>query len=112
MTKKVDLGFMIPATTSLSVVEQVLMVMREVDIGLRPSTLPPITQVGMVDFWVDLFILVLFMKLFMVMIEVDIGLRIATLLPITTVVNTPYSPQYNFPWGSGVEMIQNIHKRC
>ena len=54
--------------------------MGEVDIVLRPYTIPPITQVGMVDCRVFPFLLVLFMKVFMVMREVDIGLRQATLL--------------------------------
>ena len=61
--------------------------MVEVDIGLRPATLPPITHVGMVDFWVDLLLLVVFMKVFMVIRDMYIGLRPATLLPITMVDN-------------------------
>ena len=88
------------------------MIMGEADIGLRPNTPPPITQVGMVYFWVGMFILVMFIKLFIAMIEMEIGIRTDTLLPITTVVNIPESPQDYFPWGSGGEMIQNSHQRC
>ena len=41
----------------------------------------------MVDFWVALFSLVLFMKVFMVTREVEIGFRTATFFPITMVEN-------------------------
>ena len=87
IVEDVDWGLKIPSTLTLSIVEQMLIVMGEVDICRIPVTLPPIIQVGMVDFWVALFILVLFTKVFMVTREVDIGLRPATFFPITMVNN-------------------------
>ena len=64
-----------PATITLAIVEKVLIVMGEVDIGLRTATLPPITQLDVVDCWVSHFLLVLLTKMFTLMIEVGIGLR-------------------------------------
>ena len=87
MVEDLDCGLKIPSTLTLSIVEQVLMVMGEVDICRIQVTLSPIIQVGMVDFWVALFIIVLFTKVFMVTREVDIGLRPATFFPITMVDN-------------------------
>ena len=49
MMEEGDLGLNIPETLSLRISEKVLMVMGEVDIGLRPCTLPPIIQVLLVD---------------------------------------------------------------
>ena len=60
-----------------------LMVMVEVYKSLRPCTLPPLTQVGVVDFRIALLLLVVFTKAFMVMREVDI-----CLIPATTVTTT------------------------
>ena len=54
------------ATINFTTTEKVLMVMGEVDIGLRPAPFPPIIKVILLDFWVFLF---------MVMREVDICLR-------------------------------------
>ena len=48
------------------------MLMVEVDIGLRPATLPPITQMDMIDCRVYQFLLVLLMKMFMKMREYNI----------------------------------------
>ena len=65
------------------------MVMGEAEIGFILANLPPITQVGVVDFWFYLFLLVL-LKKFMVMKEVIIavtakevylGLNIPVTLP-------------------------------
>ena len=42
------------------------MVMVEMEIGLRPATLLPITQVTMVDFWFCMLLLIIFMKVFIV----------------------------------------------
>ena len=70
MTEEVDLGLKIPLTPTLVILDQVLMVMGEMDIGLRTATLSTINQVVMVDYWVSLLILVLFKKAFMVMREV------------------------------------------
>ena len=44
-------------------------VMGEVDICLIPATLPSTTQVGVVDCWVSLLLIVLLSKVFMVMKE-------------------------------------------
>ena len=52
---------------------------------LRPSTIPPINQVGVVDCWVYHFLLMMLTKMFMVMREVDVCLRPATLPSITQV---------------------------
>ena len=49
---------------------QVLMVTEELDIGLRLTTIHTITQVGVADCWVHIFLLVLFMKVFIVIREV------------------------------------------
>ena len=74
MTEDVDLGLKKPDTIPFKIVQLVLMVMGEVDIGLRPAPLPHIIQVILVHHWG--FILV-------VMREVDIGLIPVTLLHIT-----------------------------
>ena len=42
-------GLKIPDTLPFSIVDKVLIVIGELDIGLRPATLPPITQATMVD---------------------------------------------------------------
>ena len=63
------------------------MVMGEVDICLIPSTILPITQVGILDFRVALLLLVLFTKVFMVVRDVEVGIRPSTLLNINAVDN-------------------------
>ena len=83
------LGLNITANLSFTIAEKVLTVMGEVDIGLRPATPPPITHVGMVDYWVYLLLLVPPTKVFTVMKkvivvvmmeELDLGLkRISTI---------------------------------
>ena len=78
MIQEVDLDLKRPATLPFTIVQKVLMVMVEVDIGLKPSTLSPTIQVGLVYFCV---------YMFMVMIEVYIGLRLSTFLHITTLKN-------------------------
>ena len=55
----------------------------EVYIGIITATIPPITQVAVVDCWLYNFLLVLLTKMFMVMRELEIGLRPATINPIT-----------------------------
>ena len=59
----VNLGLKRPATLTLSMVNEVLMVMGEVDIGIRPDDLPPIPHVGVVDCWFTLVLLVLLNKI-------------------------------------------------
>ena len=77
------MGLKRPGILPLTIVEQVLIVMGDVVIGLIPATFRTITQVGMVYCRVSYFILIFLIKMLMVMREVDIGLRPATLLPIT-----------------------------
>ena len=80
-----NMGHKRPANLTLSIVEQVFMVMVEVDIGLRPATLPYTTQVDVVDCWFYNFLLVLLKKMFMVTRKVGIGIRPSTLPPIIQV---------------------------
>ena len=63
---EVDRGLKRPYNIPKSIVEQVLMVMVEVDIGIRTATIPPITHMGGVYCWVSHFILVLLEKMFTV----------------------------------------------
>ena len=86
--EKVDFGIKMPSTLSFSILDQVLMVMVDVDIGLIAAILPPITQLGVVYLWFSLLLLVLFTKVFMMIREVYISLIPSTFLPITTVDNT------------------------
>ena len=62
-----------PAIIPLTIMEQELMLTGEVDIGIRPATLPPIDQVAVENVLVDKFLLVLLTKLFMVMRYYDIA---------------------------------------
>ena len=59
---EVGIGLNIPATLPVRIVDQESMLTGEVDIGLRPSTLSPITQVAVVDFGVYQFLLFLLKK--------------------------------------------------
>ena len=76
MMQDMKLGINIPVTITFTITDKVLMVMGEVDMGLKSSPFPPIIQVSLVDSYV---------LLFMIMIEVEIGLRPATFIHITTV---------------------------
>ena len=58
MLVKVDLGQKRLATLPISIVEKELMLRVEVDIGLRPSTLPHVIQVTMVYFLLYKFALI------------------------------------------------------
>ena len=49
VTEDVDLGIKRLDTLIFVIVDKILMVMVEVRIDLRPSTLPPIAQVTMLD---------------------------------------------------------------
>ena len=51
MLVKVDVGYKRPNTLPLSIVDKELMLKGELDIGLIPDTLPPITQVIVVYFY-------------------------------------------------------------
>ena len=68
-----DIGLMRPDTLPLTIVKTLLMVVGEVDMCPIPSTIPPMTQVTMVDCCVYLLIFVLFMKLVTTMKEVIVG---------------------------------------
>ena len=57
--KDVDSGLKRPATLHFTLVEKLLMVMVEVDIGLRQSPLPTTIQVILVDFLVYLFMVMI-----------------------------------------------------
>ena len=48
ITEVVNLGLKIIATLPFTIVDKLLMVMGDVDIGLRPSPISPIIQVGLV----------------------------------------------------------------
>ena len=54
---EVDIGLKRPATIPLAIVDQELMLIGEMDLGIIPENIPPITQVGMEDFGVSHFIL-------------------------------------------------------
>ena len=85
--EEVDLYFKRPENITFLITEKVLMVMGEVDICLIPSTILPITQVGILDFRVALLLLVLFTKVSMVVRDVEVGIRPSTLLIINAVDN-------------------------
>ena len=76
MTEDVELGHKRPATITFTMVEKVLMVVGELDIGLRPSPLPTIIQAIWVYGW---------NFMLMIMIEVDIYLIPVTITNITMV---------------------------
>ena len=88
----VDLGIKILATIILAIWEKLLMVMGEVDIGTRPDTLPPITQMIMVYCCIYLLIIVVTMIVFIniqcvivgvIMEEVGVGLKRSSTSPFT-----------------------------
>ena len=62
---EVDIGLNILSTCPVSVVDQELMLKGEVYIGIRTSTLPPITQVVTVYCWFYQFLLIMLTKMFM-----------------------------------------------
>ena len=70
----VDLGLKRPATFTFTIVEKVLMMMGEVDVGLSTSSIHSITHVGLLDCWV---------YPFMAMREAETGLIPSILLHIT-----------------------------
>ena len=70
MTEDVDLALKRPATLILTITEKVLMVMVDVDIGIRTATISTIIYINVVDYWVYLLLLVMFTKVLMVTKEV------------------------------------------
>ena len=69
---EVYIGLKIPSTIPITIVEQWVMLMVEVDICLIPATLPPITQETVIDCWVYHFLIILLPKILMVMRYQDI----------------------------------------
>ena len=81
MMVDVDLDLKIPETSPLAIWEEMLVEMVEVDIGPIPATLPPITQVTMVD---CLVYLNLKDDILGVMVQdVEVGLKISATLTFT-----------------------------
>ena len=76
MMQDVELGLKRSATITFAILEKVLMLIGEVGICLRPSLIPTISQMILVDHWV---LIVIFMT------EVDIGLRPANFIHIIMV---------------------------
>ena len=52
MMEDMEVGLNISATFPFTMTDKVLMVMGELDIGLRPSPLPPTIQARLVDRWI------------------------------------------------------------
>ena len=50
MMEDMGFGLIIPATPIFTIFNKLLMIMRDLDIGLRPATITPITQVDVVDY--------------------------------------------------------------
>ena len=63
--EEVDIGLKGPSIFSLPIRDKLTMVMGEVDIVPRPTTLPPITKATMVDCCVYMFILAIYMIVLM-----------------------------------------------
>ena len=61
-TVEFGIGLNMPATLPVRIVDQESMLTGEVGIGLRPSTLSPITQMAVVDFGFHQFLLFLLAK--------------------------------------------------
>ena len=76
MMQDVKVGIKRSSTIPLTIMDKVLLVMVEVELGSRQALLPPIIQVILVDHWI-------FIVMFMT--EVDIGLRPENFLHITMV---------------------------
>ena len=79
MVQDVEFGLNRSATLPFTTMEKLLMVMVEVDIGLRSSPLPPIIQVILLDYWVFIPTAIT---------EVEIGLRQANFPHITMLEHT------------------------
>ena len=72
MMVDMDIVIKISETLPPKIVEQELMLTGEVDIGIRPETLPLITHVAVVYCSVSHYIIVILTTMFMVVIEYDI----------------------------------------
>ena len=75
MLMMADVGFCFNRTATLSIIilEKMLMVNEEVDIGTRPDTLYSIHQATMVDCLVCLLPLIVFMEVLVIMKEMIVG---------------------------------------
>ena len=67
MMKYVDFGLKRPANIHLAIMEKLLMVIGDADIGTRTATIPPITHVPTVNCCVYLLLLIAIMKVVMTM---------------------------------------------
>ena len=75
MLIEVDLGHKIPATITIAIMEQELTLKVEVDIGIKPATITPITKVKVVD-------CLLYQEIMLVVMgELDISPRPSTIPP-------------------------------
>ena len=83
IVKYAEVVLKISTTIPLTMTEKVLMIMGEVDIGLRPAPHPHTIQERLVDHWVFIVI---------VMTEVDIGLRPSNFIRIK-MVNYTFTTQ-------------------
>ena len=75
MAQDIKLGIKISTTITFTTMEKVLMVMEEVNIGIRPAPPTPIIKLSLVDHWVYSYFIT----------EVDIGLRTSNFLLINMV---------------------------
>ena len=67
MVADVYIGLMVPPTLPLVIQKILLMVIGEVDTGTRPVTIPPVTQVNIVDCCLYLLVLIVLMIVFITM---------------------------------------------
>ena len=56
ITEDVEVGLKRSCTITLKVTQKLLIAMKEVDIGFRPSPLPPIIQASLIYYWVLIFV--------------------------------------------------------
>ena len=94
MVEDGDLGLKIPANIPLSIVDKLLTVYVEVDLGSIPATLPPVTKFAVVYCCIYLLLIFMFIKLFVsmkevivrvIMEDVDLSLNIQSNLPFTKI---------------------------
>ena len=72
----VNVVLKIPSNSPLTILDKLLMVMGEVEIGPIPATLSPITQVTMVDCYIYVVIISMWMILFMKIKAVIVGVMV------------------------------------
>ena len=81
--KELDIGLKRLATPPIEIMDKELMLMGELDIDLRPSTITHITQVAMANCWVYNFLFSLLTNIFMMVRYLDICFILATIPPVT-----------------------------